>query len=65
MKNNLNVALKGSEHYNSILTEDDVINIFQSEETYSELMKKYNVSKSTISSIRCGRNWNHLTKEIK
>lgn len=64
MKNNLNVVLKGSEHHNSVLTEDDVINIFKSEEPYIELMKKYNVSKSTISSIKCGRNWNHLTKEI-
>lgn len=65
MKNNLNVALKGSKHHNSILTEDDVINIFKSEEPYNELMKKYNVSKSTISSIKNRRNWNHLTKEIR
>ena len=65
MINNLNVALKGSEHHNSILTENDVIDIFKSKEPYSKLMKKYNVSKSTISSIKCGKNWNHLTKEIK
>jgi len=65
MKNNLNVALKGSKHHNSILTEDDVISIFKSKEPYTELMKKYNVSKATISSIKCGRNWNHITKEIK
>uniref|UniRef100_A0AB39C809 HNH homing endonuclease n=1 Tax=Staphylococcus phage UHP46 TaxID=3234966 RepID=A0AB39C809_9CAUD len=65
MRNNLNVALQGSEHHNSILTEDNVIDIFKSKEPYTELMKKYNVSKSTISSIKCGRNWNHITKEIK
>src|SRR5699024_3182923 len=40
MKNNLNVALKGSKHHNSILPEDDVISIFKSKEPYTELMKK-------------------------
>ena len=65
MRNNLNVALKGSEHHNSVLTEQDVINIFKSKEPYNKLIKKYNISKSTISSIKCGRNWNHITKEIK
>lgn len=65
MKNNLNVALKGSKHHNSVLTEDDVIDIFKSKEPYSKLMKKYNISKPTISSIKCGRNWNHITKELK
>ncbi|XWX31289.1 HNH endonuclease [Staphylococcus phage PG-2021_1] len=65
MRNNLNVALKGSEHHNSVLTEQDVIDIFKSKEPYNKLIKKYNISKSTISSIKCGRNWNHITKEIK
>lgn len=65
MRNNLNVALKGSEHHNSVLTEKDVIDIFKSKEPYNKLIKKYNISKSTISSIKCGRNWNHITKEIK
>lgn len=65
MMNGLNVSFKGEEHGRSILTEKEVIDIFKSKEPYKNLMKKYNISKSTISSIKNRRNWNHITKELK
>lgn len=64
MENGLNVSLKGEEHGCSILTEKEVIDIFKSKESYKNLIKKYNISKSTISSIKNKRNWKHLTKEL-
>lgn len=65
MENGLNVTLYGENSGRSKLTNKQVIDIYISKEPYKNLIEKYNVSKSTISSIRCGRNWNHLTKEIK
>lgn len=64
MQNGLNIALKGEDHGCSILTENDVINIFKSKDTYKNLARKYNISKSTISSIKNRRNWKYLTKEL-
>ena len=65
MKNGFNVSLKGEKSGRSKLTEKQAIDIYTSKEPYKNLMEKYNVSKSTISSIRGGRNWNYITKEIK
>lgn len=50
------------------LTEEQVLEMIkdlQNHIPYSKLMEKYNCSKSTISSIKNGRNWSYLTKGIK
>ena len=65
MKNGFNVSLKEEKSGRSKLTEKQAIDIYTYKDSYKNLMEKYNVSKSTISSIRGGRNWNYITKEIK
>lgn len=65
MENGLNVTLYGENSGRSKLTNKQVIDIYISKEPYKKLIEKYNVSKSTISSIKCGRNWKQLTKELE
>ena len=47
---------------NSLLKETEVIEIYNSKEKGKVLAVKYNVHESTISAIRKGRNWAHITK---
>lgn len=58
-------VVRGSNTYNSILTEDDVKDIIKylTEKTYSQtkLAELYNVKQITISNIWTGRSWNHIT----
>jgi hypothetical protein len=61
IKNNL--TLKGEENRNSKLKDVDVIKIhslLQKGTTTKELSESYNVSYSTIDSIRTNRYWKHL-----
>ena len=61
IKNNL--ILKGEENRNSKLKDVDVIKIhslLQKGTTTKELSESYNVSYSTIDSIRTNRYWKHL-----
>lgn len=61
IKNNL--TLKGEENRNSKLKDVDVIKIYsllQKGTTTKELSESYNVSYSTIDSIRTNRYWKHL-----
>jgi hypothetical protein len=61
IKNNL--TLKGEENRNSKLKDIDVVQIhslLQKGVTAKELSKSYNVSYSTIDSIRTNRYWKHL-----
>lgn len=64
----LAVPLKGEENPASTLTEVQVIDIIQdllNYIPYSEICKKYNCSKNTISAIKNKRNWIYLTKDIE
>ena len=64
-KKRTNSAIRGSLHPRSTLTEEAVINILQ-------LLKKrvrskvlaidYNVNPATISYIRCGKTWTHISR---
>jgi group I intron endonuclease len=56
---------RGNNNGNSILTEQDVINIAKSEKSSKELAKFYNVSFYAIDDIRSRRSWKHLSLEIK
>lgn len=67
---NTNHALKcnrfqlGIKRYNSIFTDNDVLEIFNSNCNQKELAEKYNCSSSAIGMIKTGRNWSHITGKI-
>ena len=67
IKMGLKVSLKGEDNPASKLTEKQVMDIITdllNHVPYSVLMQKYDVSKSTISSIKNKRNWKYLTQDI-
>ncbi len=57
---------KGEEHFNSKLTEQQVLEIRESYVPYSKthggtaLAEKYGVGSTTISYIANGKNWKHI-----
>jgi uncharacterized protein YerC len=44
------------------LNADDIMKIFKDQRLYAEISKQYNVSISTISDIKRGYSWTHITK---
>lgn len=63
----LAVSLKGEDNQANKLLESQVIEIIQdimNHMPYSEICKKYNCSKSTISAIKNKQNWCYLTEDI-
>lgn len=55
---------KGEKHHGSKLTECQVIEIYKSNEVMLRLAKKYGVNHKTISNIKSGKNWSHITKQL-
>lgn len=55
--------LTGKEHKSSFLSEKEVLEIYKSNLLNRELAVKYNVSMTTISGIKTGKNWSYLTKK--
>lgn len=67
VKIGLAASLKGENNSASKLLESQVIDIIQDllhGVPYSQICKKYNISKSTVSAIKNKRNWTYLTKDI-
>ena len=67
IKLGLAASLKGEDNPASKLLESqvlDIINDLLNHVPYSQICKKYNCSKSTISAIKNKRNWVYLTKDI-
>lgn len=67
VKLGLAASLKGEDNPASKLLESqvlDIINDLLNHVPYSQICKKYNCSKSTISAIKNKRNWIYLTKDI-
>lgn len=67
VKLGLAASLKGEDNPASKLLESqvlDIINDLLNHVPYSQICKKYNCSKSTISVIKNKRNWVYLTKNI-
>ncbi len=54
----------GTEWHRSKLTEEEVLTIFNGENSNSELGKRYNISVATISNIKNKKVWKHLTKDL-
>jgi len=55
------VQLKGKESGNAKLTEQEVVEIFQSKESQRKLANRYDVGKSTIARIKHKKTWSHIT----
>ena len=67
VKLGLVASLRGEDNPASKLLESqvlDIINDLLNHVPYSQICKKYNCSKSTISAIKNKRNWIYLTKDI-
>lgn len=54
-------AHKGKDVWSAVLSDKDVRKIFNSDNPYPVLAKKYGVTTSTICSIKKGKTWNHIT----
>lgn len=54
----------GEDSVLSILSNEDVLNIFKSTDSCRKLAIKYNTSSTNISCIRVGKSWSHLTGKI-
>ena len=68
VKIGLAARMIGESNPYSKLLETQVIDIIQdllNHVPYSQIIKKYNISKSTVSAIKNKRNWTYLTKDIK
>lgn len=62
--NKLATSRKGTKHHSCKLTEMEVFEIrkmAKSKIDYREIAKKFNVAKSTITNIKKGKSWAHLT----
>ena len=57
---------KGQNHGMAILTEDQVVDIFNNPDniTIREQSKKYNISYAAVWCIRTGKSWSHITKSL-
>lgn len=55
--------ITGKKWENSLLKKSEVLEIYNSKEKGKVLAMKYDVHESTISAIRSGRNWTHITKD--
>jgi len=56
---------RGIKHWAAKLTDDQVREIYASTEPGVELASMYDVSEMSISSIRTGRTWTHITQESR
>jgi len=59
-KYKLQKSIKGEKRYCAKLIEKEVLEIRISKLKGIELAKKYNISRSSISAIKTGRNWKHI-----
>ena len=55
---------KGETNGLAVLTTEDVITIYQSAEPFSELGRKYGCTEANIRSIKEGRTWGHVTRDL-
>lgn len=52
----------GEIHKSANLTEDQVIAIIEDKRKQQDIADDYGISRTTVSAIKCGRNWKHLGK---
>lgn len=56
---------KGEKNPKNKLSEQDVLDIFKSKAKYDDIAKMYDVTESTVNSIKNRRTWAYLTKRLK
>ena len=56
--------ISGVKVHTSKLTEGEVVSIYNSTETQTKLSERYNVRPSTVSCIKRGKTWKHITKDL-
>lgn len=57
-------SAKGEKNSQSKLNELQVMDIFNRKQTYSIIANEYNISISTVSDIKRGYSWYHITKKV-
>ena len=55
---------KGVKNGHAVLNEQQVLEIFNDTNPHLKIAEKYGIAKSTISSIKTGRNWKHITNHL-
>ena len=55
---------RGTDNFKAVLTEEDVREIYKSNEKQGKLAKRFGVSQSTISHIKHKHTWRWLTDKI-
>lgn len=55
------MSQKGENHASNKLNNKQVMQIFNSKSTHSQLSKKFKVSQATIGNIKTGATWSHIT----
>lgn len=59
-KSIISLSMSGENHHQSKLTEDEVMYIFHSEESFKTLIDKYKITYRTIRNIKTKSTWKHL-----
>lgn len=62
MKKNRHIFLRGESVKTHKLTENQVLEIFQSLDRNFILAEKYKISRSTVTAIKQGKRWSHITQ---
>lgn len=60
-----NLTHRGEEHWSNKLSEENVIAIRASKESYPDLAKQYHVSVTCIQDIKAGRKWKHIKSALQ
>ena len=63
-KHSIKIGLRhtrGEKNSQSKLSEKNILDIFNDKRLYKEISKEYNISISTVSDIKRGYSWTHIT----
>jgi len=55
---------KGETHWKTHLSNEEVLQIFNSSETAHTLSDKFNIAPTTVASIKTGAHWSHVTNKM-
>lgn len=64
-KRSRNTYLRGEQHNMCKLTEEQVIEIFTLAGSHKQIAEKFGISRPTVTAIKNGRLWNHVTKNLR
>lgn len=61
----LDLDWRGEQHNMCKLTEEQVIEIFTLAGSHKQIAEKFGISRPTVTAIKNGRLWNHVTKNLR